>query len=263
MDDVYTLSPGDGPLLISIPHDGRKLAPGMRERMTEEGLALPDTDWHVRRLYGFAGGLGATVISADYSRYVVDLNRPATDEALYAGQVSTGLCPSRTFAGQPIYRDGQGLTSSERKARLQDYWMPYHEALAAELARLRERFGYALLWDAHSIAAEVPALFAGQLPDLNVGTDDGASCDGTLQAAIWTVAAASEYSSVLNGRFKGGYITRHYGRPGDAVHAIQLEVSQRCYMDGYTTRYQADSASRLGKMLREMLTAFIDTAAAL
>jgi len=262
MGDVYSRTPGNAPLLISIPHDGRRLAPGMRERMTEEGMALPDTDWHVRRLYGFATALGATVISAEYSRYVVDLNRPASDEALYAGRTSTGLCPVRTFAGQPIYV-GDGVPAGERNARVKAYWQPYHQAIETELVSLRERFGYALLWDAHSIAAEVPALFDGRLPDLNVGSYDGASCHPLLQQAVWKVADASPYSSVLNGRFKGGYITRHYGRPDDGIHAIQLELSQRCYLDGYTRSYQDDDAARVATVIREMLARYVDAAAAL
>jgi N-formylglutamate amidohydrolase len=187
MSAVFDFIDGESPLLVSIPHDGRELAPGMAARMTTAGRALPDTDWHVRRLYDFAEELGASVIAANYSRYVVDLNRSADDVALYPGQVSTGLCPLETFAGEPIYSGNAELSEAERRARVETYWRPYHDRLQQALARIVDRFGYALLWDAHSIRAEVPLLFDGRLPDLNIGTNAGASCRDDLpgQQAPW------------------------------------------------------------------------------
>jgi len=259
MSEVFDLTRGSTPLVISIPHDGRALAPGMAERMTSAARALPDTDWHVRELYDFAGGLGAGVIAANFSRYVVDLNRSADDAALYADRVSTGLCPEATFAGEPLYRDG-GLTTKEREERVRDYWKPYHDALALELERLVAEFGYALLWDAHSIRGEVPRLFDGVLPDLNIGTNGTASCAPRIEAAVAAAAHASGYSVAVNGRFRGGHITRHYGRPGRRVHAVQLELAQRNYMDEQSTAFHPDRAARLAAAIRMMLVAFMQAA---
>lgn len=257
MTETFCFGQADSPLVISIPHDGRELAPGMAGRMSDVGRSLPDTDWHVRRLYEFAGQLDASVLAARFSRYVVDLNRPPSDEALYDGQLSTGLCPSATFDGANIYTRGNSCTSRERQRRIRTYWQPYHDMLDAVLTRARRRFGYALLWDAHSIRSEVPALFRGVLPDLSIGTNDGASCGPRLQRSVYRAARAADYSVVLNGRFKGGYITRHYGNPGDDVHAVQLELAQHTYMDERTLRYDEDAAARLRVVLRAMLGEFV------
>lgn len=255
MTDVFTWHQGDSPLLISIPHDGREIPPAIAARMTETGLATPDTDWHVTRLYAFAETIGASLIAASYSRYVIDLNRSPRDEALYAGQVSTGLCPLRTFAGDDIYRDGAGVGAEDRRARIEEYWEPYHARIAAALAATRKEFGYALLWDAHSIRSSVPRLFAGELPDLSVGTSDGTSCPRAVERRIAEAAAATPYTSVVNGRFKGGYITRYYGRSDEGVYAVQLELAQRCYMDETTLAYDTERAARLARAIRTLLAA--------
>jgi len=261
MPEVFDFLQGGTPLLISVPHDGRRLPDGLRDGMTEAGLAIRDTDWYVRRLYEFAGAGGASVLSANYSRYVVDLNRSSDDTALYADQVSTGLCPLETFAGQPLYRDGFAPDSSAIAQRVAQFWEPYHEKLRVSLEEIRKRHGYALLWDAHSIRAEVPALFAGELPDLNLGTNGGVSCSPILEENLERVAADSPYSWVLNGRFLGGYITRHYGAPADGVHAVQLELAQRCYMDENTLRYDDERAAMLITVIQELLRSLQDRAA--
>jgi len=257
MTDVFDFHEGSLPLLISIPHDGRLLAPGQAERMTVVGRALPDTDWHVRELYSFAGELGASETAANYSRYVVDLNRPSTDDSLYEGQVATGLCPQKTFAGEDIYLEGQAVDEQEQKTRIGEYWQPYHDKIAATLERIRDRFGYALLWDAHSIPAKVPLLFQGVLPDLNIGTNGGLSCAAGIKAAVTAVAADSPYTSVADGRFRGGHITRAHGAPADNVHAMQLELTQRNYMDEENLEYAADRAARLVDTIRSMLQSFM------
>ncbi len=260
MTDCFTFIAGDTPLLISIPHDGRELAPGMAERMTAAGLALPVTDWHVRQLYTFAESLGAGSVAANFSRYVVDLNRPSTDEALYAGQLSTGLCPVETFSGAAIYRDGQAVDSAVQQQRINEYWQPYHAKIDAELRKIKKRFGYALLWDAHSIPGEVPLLFEGVLPDLNIGTNGSESCDKRIEAAVVATAAESPYTVVLNGRFKGGFITRHFGKPGANTHAIQLELAQRNYMDEQSRDYDEQGATRLTETLGDLLREFMASA---
>jgi N-formylglutamate deformylase len=251
--DVYDFYAGESPLLVSVPHDGRQLPPDLAEQMTEIGLALPDTDWHVARLYSFARELGASLIVARYSRYVVDLNRPAGDEALYPGQLATGLCPRQTFDGRDIYMSDVAI---DIPARVERFWRPYHDKLSRTLADLREAHGRALLWDAHSIASRVPGLFDGELPVLNVGTFDGRSCDESIASAVMLAANNSPYKTVRDARFKGGYITRHYGNPANGVQAMQLELAQRAYMDEQTGDYDAAKASQLGDTLRALLAAF-------
>jgi len=261
MTITFSRHQGTSPLLISIPHDGRRLPPRIAARMSDEGRALPDTDWYLRKLYAFAELSGATIVAAKYSRYVVDLNRPPDDGELYQDRVATGVCPLRTFAGAPIYKDGETVRERQRTRRIAKYWQPYHAELTEILTHLKEQFGYALLWDAHSIRSRVPQLFEGDLPDLNIGTNDGRSCPRPAEDAVARVAAASPYSSVVNGRFKGGYITRHYGKPNDRIFAMQLEMAQRCYMSEETMRYDTKRAAMLCATLSEMLAAFETSAA--
>lgn len=258
MIDVFNYYEGTSPLLISVPHDGIHLPVDIRARMTAAGAAVPDTDWHVAELYSFARELGASMLVANYSRYVVDLNRAASDDALYPGQVATGLCPLQTFAGEDIY-SGSGVNDEEMRQRVATYWQPYHDRLENALHSLRKRHGYALLWDAHSIASVVPRLFDGELSELNIGTNGGLSCAASVTDRVAAVADASSYSYVVNGRFKGGYITRHYGSPGSGVHAMQLEIAQRVYLDEASASFDARRASRLRDTLRPMLEAFIES----
>ncbi|MDX1481619.1 MAG: N-formylglutamate deformylase [Woeseiaceae bacterium] len=254
---VYRFHAGRLPLLISVPHDGRSVPDDIGRRMTASARALPDTDWHVARLYDFATEFGASLLVANFSRYVVDLNRPPDDRPLYPGQLATGLCPTATFSGLPLYRAGMSVTDDEREERVARYWRPYHERLATELARMRDDFGQACLWDAHSIASRVPSLFDGELPELNLGSHRGRSCGSAARAAVAAVAEQSDYSFVLDGRFTGGYITRHYGAPGQGMHALQLEIAQRAYMDEKSLSYDEDRASRLGATLKDLLGTFI------
>ena len=256
MSDVFELHRGQLPLLVSLPHDGTALPDDIATRLTDVARAVPDTDWYVSRLYDFARTMGASVLVPRWSRYVVDLNRPPDDVSLYPGQNTTGLCPATGFDGVPIYRPGQPPTPDEVQARVRRYWRPYHEALAGELARLREAHGRVVLWEGHSIRSVVPFLFEGRLPDLNLGTAAGASCTAATQARLEAVLAAQrDYTWVSNGRFKGGYITRHYGQPGQGVEAIQLETAQACYMDEAAARYEPALASRLQPLLGDLLRA--------
>ncbi len=209
------------------------------------------------RLYDFARGLGASMIVASYSRYVIDLNRPVTDEAMYEGQLATGLCPRYTFAGEPLYIDDDKVSRDEVERRVERYWRPYHDKLDSTLKRIFARHGKSLLWDAHSIASRVPRLFDGELPVLNLGTFDDRSCDPEVSAALLQVAADSPYEAVLNGRFKGGYITRHYGAPDRGVQAVQLELAQRAYMDEQSGEYDVGQASQIGDSLRRLLETFL------
>lgn len=249
---------GTAPLLISIPHMGVNVPADVKKRMTREGQRLADTDWHVDRLYDFAIGMGASVLMPAYSRYVIDLNRPENDESLYPGQVKTGLCPLETFDGQKIYKDGEEPDAIEKANRIGAYWLPYHDALQAELARIKSVHGHAVLYDAHSIRSVVPRLFDGRLPDLNLGTAKGASCDEKLAQAVLAAASSGNYSAVLNGRFVGGHITRHYGRPADNIHAIQMELAQVNYMDEETFAYLSEKAEMLREILRRVITSLLE-----
>jgi len=259
MTDVFSFHEGDAPLLISVPHDGRHLPGDVRDRMTPEGIALPDTDWHVAELYDFARELGASMLVANYSRYVVDLNRPATDDALYEGQVATGLCPTQTFAGENIYASGD-VDADEISRRVGTYWRPYHEKIEQEITRILGHHGFALLWDAHSIAGVVPRLFEGELPALNIGSNSSASCAPNIEQAVVDAAKASPYETVINGRFKGGYITRHYGDPGRSIQALQLEIAQRTYMDENTGVFDVVLGGQLRETLRQLISTFLRAA---
>ena len=212
--DLWQLHRGDSPLVIDVPHSGTHLPDALASRLTTIARTVPDTDWHVDRLYQFAAAEGATLFCATQSRYVIDLNRDPSGAALYAGADNTELCPTRTFGGEEIYLDGKAPSPAEVADRRATSFAPYHAALAAEIARVRERHGFAVLLDGHSIRANVPRFFAGRLPDLNLGTASGASCALPLQAAATRVLADAEgFTHVVNGRFKGGWVTRHYGQP--------------------------------------------------
>ncbi|SDG61601.1 formiminoglutamase [Pseudomonas benzenivorans] len=259
MDNVLSFHRGRLPLLISMPHPGILLTPAVEAGLVEEAKPRPDTDWHIPRLYEFAAELGAGTLEANYSRYVIDLNRPADDAPLYAS-ATTGLYPATLFDGAPLYRAGMEPCAEERARYLAEVWTPYHQTLAAELARLKREFGYALLFDAHSIRSCVPHLFDGRLPDFNLGTNAGASCDAQLAERLQAVCArAQDYSHVLNGRFKGGHITRHYGQPQQHIHAVQLELAQCTYMEEQLPfDYREDLAEPTQLVLRQLLQAMLD-----
>jgi len=250
---------GDSPLVVNVPHAGTHVPDPIRLRLSPPARALPDTDWHVERLYAFARSTGATVMIATHARYVVDLNRDPSGAALYPGADNTELCPTRTFANEPVYEDGAAPDASEIAARQATFFAPYHALLAHEVERVRGRHGYAILLDGHSIRAEVPRFFAGRLPDLNLGTADGVSCDASAQALAASVLEASPFSHVVNGRFKGGYITRHYGRPRTGVHALQLEMAQACYMrEEAPFAWEPDRAARLTGVLERLVIALAE-----
>jgi N-formylglutamate deformylase len=252
--ETFTLHRGTAPLLVSLPHDGTELPSDLAARLTPSARRVPDTDWHVSRLYAFARELGASMIVPAYSRYVIDLNRPPDNASLYPGQNTTGLCPVIEFSGEPIYQAGEEPSSAEIGERIDAYWRPYHEALQNELARIRAVHGRAVLWEGHSIRSVVPFLFEGRLPDFNLGTAGGASCSIALQSRLVAILAAqSDYSYVVNGRFKGGYITRHHGEPAQDIEAVQLELAQLNYMDEASFEYRDELAKRTQLVLRGLL----------
>ena len=254
---------GTQPLLISMPHAGTYVPPALAARFTEEARQVPDTDWHMERLYAFAKDMGASILAATHSRYVVDLNRPPDGASLYPGQNVTGLCPVDTFDDTPIYTRGDVPDDSEIAARRDAVWAPYHAQLRAELDRIRAQHGVAVLWDAHSIRSVLPRFFEGKLPDLNLGTADGASCSPALAQELLAIArSAPGYTGVLNGRFKGGHITRHYGQPERNIHAVQLEMTQCSYMqEALPFSYLPEVAAGVQPHLERMLKAVLAFAA--
>ena len=254
----FTLHRGTTPLLVSVPHVGTEIPADIAARLVPRALDTEDADWHLDRLYAFATEIGASLIVPRFARYVVDLNRPPENTPMYPGANNTELCPTRFFTGEALYRDGAVPDDAEVARRVAAYWRPYHDALAAELARLRAAHGHAVLFDGHSIQAELPWLFEGRLPDLNLGTVEGRSCDPALRerrAAVLQRHPA--YSHVVDGRFKGGYITRHYGRPAQGWHAVQMEMCWHCYM-APPHHYDEARAAQVQPLLRALALAMIE-----
>ena len=255
-EPAFRLRQGTRPLLISMPHVGTYVPPGLAARFTADARQVPDTDWHLERLYDFAvTEFGASVLVATHSRYVIDLNRPPDNQNLYPGQNTTGLCPIDTFDKSPVYEAADLPGEGEIAARREAVWQPYHRALRDELSRLQSRHGTVALWDAHSIRSVLPRFFDGKLADLNLGTADGTSCEQSLADALLSIASSSSgYTAVLNGRFKGGYITRQYGDPLGGIHAVQLEMAQCSYMqETWPFTYLPDTAGRVVPQLRRMI----------
>ena len=258
-DAVFTLERGSVPLLVSLPHAGRAIPADIAARLVERALRVEDTDWHLDRLYAFAAReLGASLLVPRHSRYVIDLNRPPEDAPMYPGANNTELCPTRFFTGEPLYREGAAPDGAEIERRRARYWQPYHDALRTELERLRDMHGHVVLFDGHSIKSQLPWLFEGKLPDLNLGTAAGASCASALRDALGAVLAGQDrYTHVVDGRFKGGYITRHYGRPAENIHAVQLEMCWSCYMadEARPEHWDDPHGAELKPLLRRLLDA--------
>ena len=254
--ELFKFRAGTAPLLVSMPHTGTHLPDWLAPRLSAAARALPDTDWHLERLYDFVDGLGASVLVATHSRYVVDLNRPPDNANLYPGQDTTGIVPMDTFHLEPLYLPGFPPSDDEVAERIRTYWRPYHDRLRTALAEIKARHGYALLWDAHSIFSILPRFFKGKLPDLNLGTASGKSCAPGIGEALGKTVEG--YSVALNGRFKGGYITRHYGDPANGVHAVQLELSEANYMEENAPyRFSDKKARSLRPQLRTLIELFL------
>ena len=251
--EIFEIVPGDGPVVLAQPHGGTWLPEDLRARLNARGQGLDDTDWHIARLYE---GLlpSATVVRMNVHRYAIDANRDPGGASLYPGQNTTELCPTTDFDGNPIWQDGQAPSKDEIAARTDRYHRPYHAALADALDAVRAAHGVAVLYDCHSIRSEIPYLFEGRLPVFNIGTNEGVTCAEVLAAETETLCAASPHDSVRDGRFKGGWTTRHYGRPGEGLHAIQMEIAQRAYMEEAAPwEYRPDRADLLRPHLGAIL----------
>lgn len=263
MTDWLAVERGEAPLVVSVPHAGTTIPPEIEARFVSPDLARNDADFYVDRLYGFARDMGATIVRTAISRSVIDVNRDPSGQSLYPGQATTGLCPVESFDGELLYRDGQEPDAEEIAERHVTWFDPYHAALAAEIGRLREAHGSVVLYDAHSIRSRVPRLFDGELPQFNIGTNEGATCAPALQEAVAEVCEASGRSWVANGRFKGGWITRDYGAPEEGVHAIQMELAVRGYADeddGWPPEWDEERAAPLQETLGQVLAACLDFA---
>ncbi len=246
---------GESPVVLGLPHTGTWLPDDVRARLNARGQALTDTDWHVDRLYD---GLlpGATTVRATFHRYLIDANRDPSGESLYPGQNTTGLVPLTDFDGEPIWETPPGTAGIA--ARREAFHAPYHTALAAELARVKARHGVAILYDCHSIRSLVPFLFDGRLPDFNIGTNSGTTCAPEVAAEVTEICMKADgYSTVVDGRFKGGWTTRHYGQPARGIHAIQMELAQLTHLaaEAPPFAYDPDKAARLRPHLRAILEA--------
>lgn len=257
--DLFRFRRGSSPLIISMPHTGTHVPEWLAPRLSAAARPVPDTDWHLERLYDFVDDLGASVLVATHSRYVVDLNRPPDNTSRYPGRDTTGIVPRDTFHREPVYLPGFPPSEEEVAKRIETYWRPYHQRLQAALTDVKAKHGYALLWDAHSIFSELPRFFKGKLTDLNLGTADGKSCAPQIGEAL--LKSVEGYSAVLNGRFKGGYITRQYGNPANRVHAVQLELSEATYMDERPPyAFRETLARKLRPQLRTLLELFLSLA---
>jgi N-formylglutamate deformylase len=264
ISETYILTPGRSQLVVSMPHVGTFIPEELKGCFVPRALEVEDTDWHLPQLYDFASAMGATILQARLSRYVIDLNRPPDNAPMYPGASNTELCPTRFFTGDSIYHDSLAPDAKEQARRLKLYWQPYHDQLAATLAEVRSQHGRALLWDAHSIRQEIPWLFEGRLAGLNLGTAQAKSCALTLRQKLTEVlersqVIAPEFTSVVDGRFKGGYTTRHYGEPASHVHVAQMEMAQALYMDEVAPfRYAPARAEKIKPVLRSLLQAMLD-----
>lgn len=261
MMDWLSIVRGEAPLIVSVPHAGIDVPEDLLSSLHSLELARRDADFFVDRLYGFAAETGATIVRTEISRTVIDVNRDPSGQSLYPGQATTGLCPETCFDGTPLYRPGMEPGDAEVARRRACYFDPYHAALSAEIARLRGLHDRVVLYDAHSILSHVPRLFDGELPQFNIGTFGGRSCSPGLAETV--TAACSGYSTVIDGRFKGGWITRHYGEPERGIHAVQMELAMRGYLDEsgpWPPQWDASRAGKLQPSLRNILAACLDFA---
>lgn len=258
--DVASVTRGTSPLVLSMPHPGTRLPDEVYARLNERGRLVEDTDWHMRQLYAFAERFEPTIVEAGLSRYVIDLNRDPSGTSLYPGQATTELIPTTTFSGEPIWREIPDEYAIDWLRFT--YFKPYHDALAAEIAHAKAQHGFCLLWDCHSIKSVIPRLFPGTLPTLNLGTNSGASAAPAVEAAAAQAMAGSAFTQVVNGRFKGGWITRHYGRPTDHVHALQMEIALSAYLDDEAApwTFAPDKAASLQATLAAMIEAALAAA---
>jgi N-formylglutamate deformylase len=269
MTEWLSVRRGKVPLILTFPHTGLDLPPDIERRVVSPWLARKDADWWIDKLYAFAAEFDATLVRTSISRTVIDVNRDPSGVTLYPGQVTTGLCPETTFEGEPLFRPGEETTQADIEARRARYFAPFHAALAGEIERLRAEHPAVVIYDCHSIRSRIPRMFEGELPVFNIGTNNGTSCAPELEKAVERLCADSSFSHVLNGRFRGGWITRHYGRPAEGIHVVQMELSYRGYIrepagamtdDNWPVPFDKSYAAPIRAVLRRVLEACRDYA---
>jgi formiminoglutamase len=264
--DWLRVERGSSPLILAFPHGGTVIPSDLHARFVSPWWATRDADWYIRDLY--AGLADATMVSTAISRSVIDVNRDPSGASLYPGQATTELCPTTTFDGDPLYQPGDAPDDSEIAFRRARWFDPYHAALAAEIDRVRSSHGHVVVYDCHSIRSRIPRLFEGELPELSIGTNNGATCDPALSDTVVAACAASGRAHILDGRFKGGWTTRHYGDPGGGIHAVQMELATRAYLrepvsidpGNWPPPYDAAFAAPLRATLSDIFTAILDFA---
>jgi N-formylglutamate deformylase len=269
MSDWLSVRRGNVPLILTFPHTGTELPPDIASRVVSPWIARKDADWWIDRLYAFAAELDATMVHTAISRTVIDVNRDPSGVTLYPGQVTTGLCPDTTFDGEPLFLPGKETTQADIEARRVQYFMPFHAALAGEIERLQAKHPAVVIYDCHSIRSSIPRMFEGELPVLNIGTNNGTSCAPALEQAVERLCADSSFSRVLNGRFRGGWITRQYGQPDKGIHVVQMELCCRGYMreppwpvteTTWPTPFDETYAAPIHAVLRRVIKACLDHA---
>lgn len=259
----FSFRAGKLPVLVSFPHSSTNIPENLQPNYSEAGAQTPDTDWDLPKLYQIESSenpfADVSLIHANFSRFVIDANRPTDGTNLYPGKPTPELCPTTCFDGSPVYRSGQEPDQKEIAERIEKFWQPYHDKIRQELQRMKSEFGVAVLFDAHSILSKVPRLFDGVLPNFNMGTAAGQAASSSLEQEIKEVLVGEEkYSSVFNGRFIGGFITRNFGDPDKNIHAVQLELTQSSYMNETTGEFSAEKANRVRPVIFKMIQAIIN-----
>ncbi len=262
--EVFRIIPpqnSEVPILLSVPHCGTAFPEELASDYKPEFVRAPeDTDWFVDTLYDFAAELGIGLIAANYSRWVIDLNRNPQSKPLYAdGRIITALCPVTTFTGQSIYKDERKeVETGEVQRRRNVYFDPYHQKIKGLLDVLKKKYGKVLLWDCHSIRQQVLTIQKDKFPDLILGDADGTSASPGLIETVLGGLDHSDYSVSHNHPFKGGYITRHFGRPSENQHALQLEMTKMNYMDDSEMSYDKSRAEKIRALLKSIFEKLIE-----
>ncbi len=248
------------PIILSVPHCGTDFPDEIRNDYVPEMMAAPDdTDWFVHQLYNFATELGITIIHAKYSRWAIDLNRDPESAPLYDdGRIITGLTTTTDFFGKSIYiSDDRIPDQKEVERRLTEYYWPYYNKIQDLLDERLATFGKALLWDAHSIRHFVPTIRKEIFPDMILGNNDETTAHPELIETALHGLTSGKFGVNHNTPFKGGHITRYFGKPEQNIHALQLEMNKILYMDDEERNFHEERANEMRAVLKPTFEALI------